>query len=106
MDDILLRLLDAEARAQAQVDEATARREAIIAAALEAAAGDERQFQAHLDDLRAPYLRQATERADQAIGELNKRFEERCRHLRALAAKHEADAVAAALAILLGTGEP
>jgi len=102
MEDILKRLLDAEMRAEAQVEEADRQREVIIAQTLEEARGAEQRFQARIEELRAPYLSQGTERAEQAIVELKKKYEERSRHLRSLAESHEREAVEAALAVLLG----
>lgn len=102
MEDVLKRLLDAETRAEAQVEEASRQREAVIAQALEEARIAEERFLARLADIRAPYLAQGGERAEQAIAELRKKYEERSRHLRALAESHEREAVDAALAVLLG----
>jgi hypothetical protein len=105
MEDILKRLLDAEMRAEAQVEEASRQREAIIAQALEETRQAEERFQSRIDSIRAPYLAQGGERADQAIAELGKKYEERSRHLRALAESHEREAAEAALAVLLGNGD-
>jgi vacuolar-type H+-ATPase subunit H len=102
MEDILKRLLDAEMRAEAQVEEASKQREAVIAQTLEEARQAEERFQARIDDLRAPYLSQGEERAEQAIAELKKKYEERSRHLRSLAEGHEREAVDAAFAVLRG----
>lgn len=102
MEDILKRLLDAEMRAEAQVEEANRQREAIVAQSLEEARSAEQRFQMRIEELRAPYLNQGSEKAEQAIVELKKKYEERSRHLRALAESHEREAVDAAFAVLLG----
>lgn len=101
MDDQLQRLLEAEARAQARIDEANRERQRLIDEALAAARGAEARFEAGRGDLRAPFLREAQARADQAVAELARKYSERQRTLRELAARHEADAVEAALPRLL-----
>lgn len=103
MEDILKRLLAAETRAEALVEEASRQREAVIAQALEEARLAEERFQARIDGLRAPYLAQGEDRAQQAIAELKKKHEERSRHLRALAESHESEAIDAAFAALRGS---
>jgi vacuolar-type H+-ATPase subunit H len=105
MEDILKRLLDAEMRAEAQVEEASRQREAVIAQTLEEARQAEDRFQARVEGLRAPYLSQGEDRAQQAIAELKKKHEERSRHLRALAESHEREALDAAFAVLRGSAE-
>ena len=102
MEDILKRLLDAEMRAESQVEEASRQREAVIAQALEEARVAEERFQSRVEALRAPYLAQGADRAEQAIAELKKKYEERSRHLRALAESHEREAIDAAFAVLRG----
>jgi len=101
MEDILKRLLDAEARASAEVARASAERERIIQEALEQARRAEAQFAEGLAELHAPYLRQAGERAETAIAELHRKYEERGRELRALAEQRESSAIEAAIALLL-----
>lgn len=101
MEDSLKLLLDAEARAQAMVDEADRERERLIAAALREAHEAEARFEAGKAEVRAPYLHEAAIRAEQATGELTRKYEERQRVLRDLAARHETDAIAAAMELLL-----
>jgi V/A-type H+/Na+-transporting ATPase subunit G/H len=101
MEELLKRLLEAEARAAAEVSAASAERERTIRDALEQVRRADQQFAEGVGELRAPYLRQAEERAAQAIGELNRKYEERRRHLRALAEHREAAAVQAALDLLV-----
>ena len=52
-------------------------------------------------ELRAPYLREAQGRSDQIVAELSRKYGERQRMLRELAARHESAAVDAALTLLL-----
>lgn len=101
MDDSLQRLLAVEARAQARIDEANRQRQRLIDDALAAARDAEARFEAGRAELRAPFLAEAQGRADQAAAELARKYSERQRSLRELAARHEAEAVAAALARLL-----
>lgn len=101
MDDPLQRLLEVEARARALVDDASRHRQRIVEEALAAARQAEAQFEAERVAVREPYLRDAQERAEQAIGELARKYTERQRTLRELASRHEAEAVDAALTLLL-----
>ncbi len=101
MDDALQRLLDAEARAQAVIDAASRERQRIVDTALDAAREAETRFEAGREALRAPFLNEGRERAEQAVAELNRKYGERQRMLRELAARHESAAVDAALALLL-----
>jgi hypothetical protein len=101
MEDALKRLLDAEARAQTIVDAADRERERIIEQALREAQEAEARFEAGKADIRTPYLREAAARADQAVAELTRKYEERQRALRDLAERHEGEASAAALELLL-----
>lgn len=101
MNDPLQRLLDAEARAQAVIDGASHQRQRIIDDALAAARDAEARFEAGRAALRAPFLDEARGRADQAVAELARKYGERQRTLRDLAARHESEAVDAALALLL-----
>jgi len=101
MEDPLKRLLEAEARAQSIIDAANAERQRILDEALAAAREAEARFAAGRADLRAPFLKEAHGRADQAVAELARKYEERQRNLREMASHHEQEAVAAALNLLL-----
>jgi V/A-type H+-transporting ATPase subunit G/H len=101
MEDPLKRLLEAEARAQGIIDAASAERQRILDEALAAAREAEARFEAGRVDLRAPFLKEAHGRADQAVAELARKYEERQRNLRGLASRHEQEAVDAALNLLL-----
>lgn len=101
MDDRLQRLLEAEARAQARIDEANRQRQHLIDDALAAARDAEARFEAGRAELRAPFLHEAQGRADQAAAELARKYAERQRTLRELSARHETEAVEATLAHLL-----
>lgn len=101
MGDELQRLLEAEARAQAVIDAASVERQRMIDAALATAREAESRFEAGRAGLKAPFLNDAVSRAEQAVAELARKYGERQRALRELASRHEAEAVEAALALLL-----
>ncbi len=101
MDEPLQRLLEAEARAQVVIDAARREHEAIVEAALATARDAEARFDGGRAALRAPFIDEAHARAEQAVGELTRKYGERQRMLRELAARHEREAAGAALALLL-----
>ncbi|HNQ04448.1 MAG TPA: hypothetical protein PKH69_07525 [Thiobacillaceae bacterium] len=101
MDDPLKRLLDAEARARKIIEAASQDRQQIVDEALASAQEAEARFEAQRGELRAPFLREATSRAEQAVAELVRKYEERQRSLRDMASRHEREAVSAALNLLL-----
>lgn len=100
-DSTLQRLLETEARAQAIIDDASRERQRIVDDALAAARDSEARFDANRAELRAPYVAEAHGRAEQAVAELTRKYAERQRTLRDLSARHESEAVDAALALLL-----
>lgn len=101
MDDQLQRLLEVEARAQALIDDASQQRQRMIEEALAAVREAEARFEAGRAALRAPFLNEAHGRAEQMVAELARKYAERQRTLRELASRHEAEAIDAALALLL-----
>lgn len=101
MEDPLQRLLEGEARARALIDDASRQRQRLIDAALAAARDAEARFESGRAALQAPFLDEAQARAQQATAELARKYAERQRALRDLAARHEPEAVDAALALLL-----
>jgi V/A-type H+/Na+-transporting ATPase subunit G/H len=101
VDDQLQRLLEAEVRAQAIIDDADHERKRMIEDALAAARDAETRFEAGKAELRAPFLNEAQGHAEQAIAELARKHGERQRTLRELASRHESEAVGAALALFL-----
>ena len=101
MDDPLKRLLEAEARAQRVSDAASTERQRLLDEALAAAREAEVRFEAGRAELRAPFLKEANSRADQAVAELARKYEERQRNLRDMSSRHEQEAVDAALNLLL-----
>ncbi len=101
MEDELKRLLAAELRAEALVEEANRERERLIHQARDDARAAEQRFEARLPELRNAFLSKAEERASQAVAELTRRYEERRAQLRAMAKEHEREAVGAAIALLI-----
>lgn len=101
MEDVLKRLLQAETEAEAVIEAAQRERERRVDAALAETRANEARFEARLAELRRPYIAEAEARAEQGVAELTRKYGERQRVLRELAARHEAEAVAAAVALLL-----
>lgn len=101
MDNSLQRLLEAESRAQARIDEASQQRQHLIEEALASAREAEKRFESGRTSLRAPFLDEARGHAEQAVGELTRKYGERQRTLRELASRHESEAVDAALSLLI-----
>ena len=101
MDDSLQRLLEAETRAQAVIDNASHERQRMIDDALAAARDAEARFEAGRAELSAPFLKEAHGRVEQVVAELARKYGERQRTLRELASRHESEAADAALALLL-----
>jgi len=97
----LQRLLDAEARAEAIVAAADRERQRLIDQALAEVAAAEARFEASLQEIRAPFIEEAEARAEQGVMELKRKYEERQHALRELAERHEAEAIAAGLGILI-----
>lgn len=86
---------------QAVIDAASQERQRMIEDALAAVRDAEARFEAGRAGLRAPFLNEAQGRAEQAVAELSHKYGERQRTLRELASRHEAEAVDAALTLLL-----
>ena len=101
MEDQLKRLLEAEARAQAIIETASHERQQMLDQALAGVHDAEVRFEANRTELRAPFLKEAHGRAEQAVAELSRKYEERQRGLRDMASRHEQEAVDAALNLLL-----
>lgn len=100
MEDHLIRLLEAEARAQGIIDASKAERQRIIDDALATVRNGEERFEAGRADLRSPFLREAHGRAEHGVAELTLKFGERQRNLREMAFRHEEEAIRAALNLL------
>ncbi len=101
MEDVLKRLLDAEARAEAIVAEANAKREQIIRQATDEAHAAEARFEERIPEIQVSFSGKAEERAQQGIAELRRRYEERQKNLRGLAETQTQAAIDAALDVIL-----
>jgi vacuolar-type H+-ATPase subunit H len=101
-EETLKRLLDAEAKAEQIVARAEEERQAIIAQARLDAREAEQQHATQMADLRATFLIQAEQRAQQTIADLQHQHTRQMLALRASAQKNEPQAVAAAIAQLTG----
>ena len=104
MEDVLKRLLDAEAKAEAMVKDAEAEYDRVMLATREEIRSSEQRFDAQIPELRNAAVKSAQERAVQTIAELKRRYEERQREQHAIAGERSAEALDAALAVLLDTG--
>ncbi len=105
MEDTLKRLLTVEVEAEQLVAQAQAKREQIIQHALQSAHEAEHAFQKKIPELHTRFLAKAEAKADQAIAELSKRYEEKQQQLRHLAAENQDYALNAALHLLMKVGK-
>jgi V/A-type H+-transporting ATPase subunit G/H len=101
VEDVLTRLLDAEARAREIIEAGARDRQRMLDEALAAANEAQARFEQGRADLRAPFLAEARNRAEQSVAELIRRYEERQKVLRDMASRHEEEAVRAALELVL-----
>jgi len=85
MEDQLKRLLEAEARAQAIIEAAGHERQRLLDETLASAHEAEARFEKNRAELRAPFIKEAHGRAEQAVAELTRKYEERQRNLRDMA---------------------
>lgn len=99
--DTLKRLLEAEMRAQALVDQAMQERDKIIAQALADTQRAEERFAARIPEIQQSYIARAESQAEQAIGELTRRYGEREKQFEDLAQERRAKAREAVLASFL-----
>jgi vacuolar-type H+-ATPase subunit H len=99
-EDVLLRLLEAEKRAEELVSAADREREAAVRAAIEEARDAERRFERRIPEIQAAFLDQARERAQRAINELSRRYGEHRRKLVEQAGERRDEALDAATALL------
>jgi len=104
MDDTLRRLLSAESAASNLVEKAQADSERLIQTALQEAQQQEERFQGRVPELHAAFLEKSDQRANQAVAEMQRRFDERLTQLREAAETNEEMALEAAFGVLLGHG--
>jgi V/A-type H+/Na+-transporting ATPase subunit G/H len=101
MSDILKLLLEAEQQAEALVKAAEAEREAMISQARAEARAAEQTFKAHIRSLRDEFVRRAETRATEDLNALKRHYDQRKVELQSTVEQHQAEAVSAALALLL-----
>lgn len=106
MDETLKRLLDAEVKAQVQVDEAVKERDRIVAEARQEVRKAEQRFHRRVPEIQASFRDKAEERARQSIAELERQYEERRAQIAAAAREAEEEALDAAMACLLDVAPP
>jgi len=104
VDDTLKRLLEAERKAEQTVEEAKVRREEITRQALEEARNAQQRFADRVPELHASFVQKAEARAEQTVGELQRRYDERNKELRRMAEEREQEAIEAALQRLIQIG--
>lgn len=102
MEDILKRLLEAEQKAEDQVENADAKRKKMIQEALDQARAEQIEFEQQVEARRKPFLATAEEGAKRRILEEEQATTLQQRNLRERAAINEEAAVEAALAMILG----
>ncbi len=101
-DEPLKRLLDAEAQAERIIARADEERQHAVEEAKQEILAAEQRHAGRIRDMRASFLAQAEQRAQQTITELQRRHAERADALRAAAASAEARALDAALDLFIG----
>lgn len=101
MQDALNRLLEVEARAREVIARAGEERQRMLDESLEEARQAQARFEQEKAALRAPFLAEARIRAEQAVAELGRKFDDRQKALREMTTQHEQQAVKMALAFLL-----
>lgn len=101
MEAILKRLLDAEIKAQHLVNQADGERDRIIREALADAQAANERFTVRIPEIQSSFIDKAQERATQAVGEMQRRYEERLATLKRLAEERSEEAIAATIAVVL-----
>lgn len=104
-DDTLKRLLEAESKAEEIIATADRQRAASIEQARQAAQAAQTKHAQHLAEIAASFMAQAEQRAEQTIAELTRRHAERLQAMKAAAERARAQALEAALALLIGVGK-
>lgn len=104
-EETLKRLLDAEARAEDIIARADEERRKIVEEAEREVLASEQRHAEHVREIRANYIAQAEQRAQQSITELKRRHAEHAAALREAAESMEPRALDAAVELIVGTGE-
>lgn len=101
MEDTLKRLLDTEQEAEKIVQAANDERERIVHQAVKDARLAEERFESRIPEIRSSFLEKAEERAAQTIAVLERRYQERHKLLGEHAQQHEAEAIEAAVELIV-----
>ncbi len=105
-EEALKRLLDAEAKAEEIIARADEERRRIVEEAEQEIQASVKRHAEHVQEIRASYIAQAEQRAQQTITELKRRHAERAAALRAAATGLEPRALDTAMALLTGQTPP
>lgn len=101
-DETLKRLLAAESKAEQIIAQAEQERTALIEQAKRAVQEAQVQHAQHAAEILASFTAQAEQRAAQTIAELKRRYAERAQAMQAAAEGTQAQALDAAVALLIG----
>ena len=101
MENVLQRLLDAELKAQAIVEDAKQERDLLVSEAREEVERAEQRFEARIPEIHASFTDKAEERAEAQINELERRYQERRELLLETSAQHQHQAIDEVLLLLL-----
>ncbi|MCU7837101.1 MAG: ATPase [gamma proteobacterium symbiont of Taylorina sp.] len=101
MENVLQRLLDAELKAQAIVENAKNERDQLVSEAREEVKRAEQRFELRIPEIYSAFTDKAEERAKTQINELERRYQERRQLLTELSKQHQKQAVADVLDLLL-----
>ena len=105
MEDTLKRLLAAEEQAEALIKQAESERDAAVREAEAEVKRMEAKFRAQIPKIQASFREKAEGQAQEALMELNGPYDRSITRLREQMERHEQEAVDAAIALLLGSGE-
>lgn len=106
VDETLKRLLEAEAKAEQAVVHAEEERQAIIGQARQESLVAEQRHARRVMEIHATFLKQAEQRGQQAIAELQRRYSAQSLALRTSAEQRERQALDEALDLLTASGKP
>ncbi|KOR30354.1 ATPase [Achromatium sp. WMS2] len=101
MDDTLQRLLDTELRAEKIAKQSEAELDRIIKEAMASAQADAERFETNIPALYASFVEKAEVRAEQAIADMKRRYDERHVQLRARAEQAEIGVLEAAFSFII-----
>ena len=101
MDNVLQRLLDAELKAQAIVEDARQERDLLVSEAREEVKRAELRFEARIPEIHTSFTDKAEERAQAQIDELERRYQERRKLLLVTSSQHQQQAIDEVLLLLL-----